>query len=334
MLFRSVLPGIGPLVTIALLLPATFSLPPLSALIMLAGIYYGAQYGGSTTSILMNLPGESSSVVTCIDGYQMARQGRAGAALSVAALGSFFAGCVGTVLIAALAPMLSLVAQKFSAPEYFALMTFGLIAAVVLAHGSVVKAVAMIFLGLLLGIVGTDVNTGQQRFTFGIPELSDGIGFVPIGMGLFAIGEVIANLHNPQQRTFVTSKITGLMLSKKDFKESWKAVLRGTGVGSLLGILPGGGAILGSFSAYMVEKKIAKDPSRFGKGAIEGVAGPESANNAAAQASFIPLLTLGIPANPVMALMMGAMMIQGIAPGAAVMAERPQLFWEIGRAHV
>ena len=322
-----VLPGIGPLVTIALLLPATFSLPPLSALIMLAGIYYGAQYGGSTTSILMNLPGESSSVVTCIDGYQMARQGRAGAALSVAALGSFFAGCVGTVLNAGLAPVLSLVAQKFSAPEYTSLMAFGLIASVVLAHGSVVKAVAMIFLGLLLGIVGTDVNTGQQRFTFGIPELSDGIGFVPIGMGLFAIGEVIANLHNPQQRTFVTSKITGLMLSKKDFKESWKAVLRGTGVGSLLGILPGGGAILGSFSAYMVEKKIAKDPSRFGKGAIEGVAGPESANNAAAQTSFIPLLTLGIPANPVMALMMGAMMIQGIAPGAAVMAERPQLFW-------
>jgi putative tricarboxylic transport membrane protein len=322
-----VLPGIGPLVTIALLLPATFSLPPLSALIMLAGIYYGAQYGGSTTSILMNLPGESSSVVTCIDGYQMARQGRAGAALSISALGSFFAGCVGTVLIAALAPMLSLVAQKFSAPEYFSLMTFGLIAAVVRAHGSVVKAIAMIFLGLLFGLVGTDVNTGQQRFTFGIPELSDGIGFVPIGMGLFAIGEVIANLHNPQQRSFLTSKITGLWLGKKDFKESWKAVLRGTGVGSLLGILPGGGAILGSFAAYMVEKKLAKDPSRFGKGAIEGVAGPESANNAAAQTSFIPLLTLGIPANPVMALMMGAMMIQGIAPGAAVMAERPQLFW-------
>jgi len=322
-----VLPGIGPLVTIALLLPATFSLPPLSALIMLAGIYYGAQYGGSTTSILMNLPGESSSVVTCIDGYQMARQGRAGAALSISALGSFFAGCVGTVLIAALAPVLSLVAQKFSAPEYTSLMAFGLIASVVLAHGSVVKAVAMIFLGLLFGLVGTDVNTGQQRFTFGIPELSDGIGFVPVGMGLFAIGEVIANLHNTQQRSFLTSKITGLWLSRKDFKESWKAVLRGTGVGSLLGILPGGGAILGSFAAYMVEKKIAKDPSRFGKGAIEGVAGPESANNAAAQTSFIPLLTLGIPANPVMALMMGAMMIQGIAPGAAVMAERPQLFW-------
>jgi putative tricarboxylic transport membrane protein len=322
-----VLPGIGPLVTIALLLPATFSLPPLSALIMLAGIYYGAQYGGSTTSILMNLPGESSSVVTCIDGYQMARQGRAGAALSIAALGSFFAGCVGTVLIAVLAPMLSLVAQKFSAPEYFALMTFGLIAAVVLAHGSVIKAISMIFLGLLFGLVGTDVNTGQQRFTFGIPELSDGIGFVPIGMGLFAIGEVIANLHNPQQRTFLTSKITGLLITKQDFKAAWKAVVRGTGVGSLLGILPGGGSILGSFAAYMVEKKLAKDPSRFGKGAIEGVAGPESANNAAAQTSFIPLLTLGIPANPVMALMMGAMMIQGIAPGAAVMAERPQLFW-------
>ena len=322
-----VLPGIGPLVTIALLLPATFSLPPLSALIMLAGIYYGAQYGGSTTSILMNLPGESSSVVTCIDGYQMARQGRAGAALSVAALGSFFAGCVGTVLIALLAPALSLVAQKFSAPEYFSLMTFGLIAAVVLAHGSVLKAIAMIFLGLLLGIVGTDVNTGQQRFTFGIPELSDGIGFVPIGMGLFAIGEVIANLHNPQQRTFVASKITGLMLSKKDLKESWKAVVRGTGVGSLLGILPGGGALLASFASYSMEKKLSKTPERFGKGAIEGVAGPESANNAAAQTSFIPLLTLGLPSNAVMALMMGAMIIQGIEPGSAVMTKRPELFW-------
>ena len=322
-----VLPGIGPVATIAMLLPVTFSLPPLSALIMLAGIYYGAQYGGSTTAILVNLPGESSSVVTCLDGYQMARQGRAGPALAVAALGSFFAGCVATVLVAVFGPALASVAQSFSSPEYFSLMVFGLIAAVVLAHGSVLKAVAMIFLGLLLGLVGTDVNTGLARFTFGIPELSDGIGFVPIAMGVFGIGEIIANLHQPQQRSFLKSKIEGLFLTKADFRASWKAVIRGTSIGSLLGVLPGGGSILGSFSAYMIEKRVAKDPSRFGKGAIEGVAGPEAANNAAAQTSFIPLLTLGIPPNPVMALMMGAMMIQGIAPGANVMHERPTLFW-------
>jgi TctA family transporter len=322
-----VLPGIGPVVTIAMLLPVTFTLPPLPALIMLAGIYYGAQYGGSTTAVLVNVPGEASSVITCLDGHQMARQGRAGSALAVAALGSFFAGCVGTVMIALFGPALSLVAQKFASPEYFALMVFGLIAAVVLAHGSVLKAVTMIGLGLLLGLVGTDVSTGAARFTFGIPELVDGIGFVPLAMGLFGIAEVIANLQRPQNRELLTEKIKGLWPTKQDFKDCWPAVLRGTGIGAGLGILPGGGSILGSFASYMLEKKVSKTPERFGKGAIQGVAGPESANNAAAQTSFIPLLTLGIPPNPVMALMMGAMIIQGIAPGARVMEERPELFW-------
>ena len=322
-----VLPGIGPIATIAMLLPATFTLPPESSLIMLAGIYYGAQYGGSTTAILVNLPGESSSVVTAIDGYQMARQGRAGVALTTAALGSFFAGTVATVLLAVAAPPLAQIAFKFGPAEYFSLMVLGLIAAVVLAHGSVIKAIGMILLGLLLGLVGTDVNSGMARFSFGIPELSDGIGFVAIAMGVFGFAEIIKNLEQGEAREVFTSKVSSLWPTKKDFKQAYPAVLRGTALGSLLGILPGGGAILGAFSAYTLEKKIAKDPSKFGKGDIRGVAAPESANNAAAQTSFIPLLTLGIPPNPVMALMVGAMIIQGIQPGPQVMTERPNLFW-------
>ncbi len=322
-----VLPGIGPIATIAMLLPATFTLPPESSLIMLAGIYYGAQYGGSTTAILVNLPGESSSVVTALDGYQMARQGRAGVALTTAALGSFFAGTVATFLLAFAAPPLAQIAFKFGPAEYFSLMVLGLIAAVVLAHGSVIKAIGMILLGLLLGLVGTDVNSGMARFSFGIPELSDGIGFVAIAMGVFGFAEIIKNLEQGEAREVFTSKVSSLWPTKQDFKDAYPAVLRGTALGSLLGILPGGGAVLGSFSAYTLEKKIAKDPSKFGKGDIRGVAAPESANNAAAQTSFIPLLTLGIPPNPVMALMVGAMIIQGIQPGPQVMTERPQLFW-------
>ena len=322
-----VLPGIGPIATIAMLLPATFTLPPESSLIMLAGIYYGAQYGGSTTAILVNLPGESSSVVTAIDGYQMARQGRAGVALTTAALGSFFAGTVATVLLAVAAPPLAQIAFKFGPAEYFSLMILGLIAAVVLAHGSVIKAIGMIMLGLLLGLVGTDVNSGMARFSFGIPELSDGIGFVAIAMGVFGFAEIIKNLEQGEAREVFTSKVTSLWPTKQDFKDAYPAVLRGTTLGSLLGILPGGGAVLGAFSAYTLEKKIAKDPSKFGKGDIRGVAAPEAANNAAAQTSFIPLLTLGIPPNPVMALMVGAMIIQGIQPGPQVMVERPNLFW-------
>ncbi len=322
-----VLPGIGPVATIAMLLPATYTLPPVSALIMLAGIYYGAQYGGSTTAILVNIPGESSSVVTCLDGYAMARQGRAGPALAIAALGSFFAGTVSTLMLALFAPPLAEIAFHFGPAEYFSLMVLGLIAAIVLARGSLIKAIAMIILGLLLGLVGADTNTGLFRFTFGLPQLADGIGFVVVAMGLFGFSEIIANLERRAKREVVMSQITSLMPTRADFAASWKAVLRGTGIGALLGILPGGGAVLGSFAAYTLEKKIAKDPSRFGKGAIEGVAAPESANNAGAQTSFIPLLTLGIPSNAVMALMVGAMTIHGITPGPQVMTQRPELFW-------
>lgn len=324
-----VLPGIGPIATIAMLLPITFQLSPLAALIMLAGIYYGAQYGGSTTAILVNMPGESSSVVTTLDGYQMARQGRAGPALAIAALGSFFAGCVATLLIALFAPALAEVALKFGPAEYFSLMLLGLLAAVVLASGSVLKAVAMVVLGLLLGLVGTDVNSGASRFTFGIPELTDGIGFVAVAMGLFGLTEIIVNLEHPARQPHGTAKVSHLWPTRDDFRQAWKAVLRGTGLGSVLGILPGGGALLASFASYTLEKRIAKDPSRFGKGAIEGVAGPESANNAGSQTSFIPMLTLGIPSNPVMALMVGAMMIQGVAPGPQLMTEKPDIFWGV-----
>jgi len=322
-----VLPGIGPVPTIAMLLPITYTLPPVAALIMLAGIYYGAQYGGSTTAILVNLPGESSSVVTCIDGHQMARQGRAGTALSIAAIGSFIAGCFATLLVAAFAPPLAEMALKFGPAEYFSLMILGLIAAVVLASGSLVKAIGMIVLGLMLGIIGTDVNSGLQRYSFGIPELSDGIGFVAVAMGVFGFAEIIINLQHTGVREIFTKNVSGLWLKWKDFKEALPAILRGTGIGSVLGILPGGGALLSAFASYTIEKKMAKDPSRFGKGAIQGVAGPESANNAGAQASFIPLLTLGIPPNAVMALMVGAMTIHSIQPGPQVMTSNPQLFW-------
>src|SRR4051812_33407724 len=322
-----VLPGIGPIATIAMLLPLTFHLEPVSGLIMLAGIFYGAQYGGSTTAILVNMPGEASSVVTCLDGHQMARKGQAGAALAIAALGSFFAGTVATVLVAAVSTPLSALALKFGPAEYFSLMTLGLIGATVLAHGSLVKAIAMVILGLLLGIVGTDVNSGVARFDFGIPELSDGIGVVSVAMGLFGFAEIILNLESVEKRELLASKIKGFWLTKKQLRAAAPAVLRGTGIGSVLGILPGGGAMLSSFAAYAVEKKISSDPSQFGRGAIQGVAGPESANNAGAQTSFIPLLTLGIPENAVMALMVGAMTIHGIVPGPQVMTKNPNLFW-------
>ena len=322
-----VLPGIGPIATIAMLLPVTFGLSPLGALIMLAGIYYGAQYGGSTTAILVNLPGESSSVVTCIDGYRMAQRGRAGAALAIAAVGSFFAGCVGTLLIAAFAPILATFAEQFRSPEYFSLMLFGLVAAVVLARGSIVKAVAMIVLGLLIGLAGTDTQSGVARFTFGIPELYDGVDFVPVAMGLFGFAEIMSNLDRRGDQPTTTAPITSLWPNREEIRRAIPAILRGTSIGSFLGLLPGGGAVLSSFAAYTLEKKVSRYAGEFGKGAVEGVAGPESANNAGAQTSFIPLLTLGIPSTPVMALMMGAMTIQGIAPGTAIITERPLLFW-------
>ncbi|MDR6954351.1 TctA family transporter [Ancylobacter sp. 3268] len=324
-----VLPGLGPVPTIAMLLPITFGLPPVSALIMLSGIYYGAQYGGSTTAILINLPGESSSVVTAIDGYQMARQGRAGAALATAALGSFFAGSVATFLLAVFAPPLADLALKFGPPEYFSLMVLGLVASVSLASGSVIKALAMVVLGILFGLSGQDVYTGTPRFTFDIVELADGIEFVALAMGLFGLVEIVRNLEDEHSRSVLVQKVQGLMLSKDDVKRIIAPVLRGTVLGSFLGILPGGGAMLSSFAAYSIEKRVSKHPQQFGRGAIEGVAGPESANNAGAQTSFIPMLTLGIPSNPVMALMIGALIIQGIVPGPNVVNEQPNLFWGI-----
>ncbi|MEP7454993.1 tripartite tricarboxylate transporter permease [Phyllobacterium sp. SB3] len=324
-----VLPGIGATATIAMLLPITFQLEPVSSLIMLAGIYYGAQYGGSTTAILINMPGESSSAVTAIDGYQMARKGRAGAALAIAAIGSFFAGTVSTVLVAVFAPPLTAIALKFGSAEYFSLMIVGLVSSIALAHGSVVKALGMVVLGLLLGLVGTDIYTGTPRFNLGILELSDGLNFVAVAVGVFGIAEILRNLENEHDRDVMIKKVTNLWPTKQDWKEMTAPILRGTAIGSALGILPGGGAILASFASYTVEKRMSKTPGEFGKGAIAGVAGPESANNAGAQTSFIPMLTLGIPANPVMALMIGAMIIQGIVPGPNVATEQPALFWGI-----
>lgn len=322
-----VLPGVGPTATIAMLLPITFGLDPTGALIMLAGIYYGAQYGGSTTAILVNIPGEATAVVTTLDGHQMAKQGRAGIALGTAALGSFFAGTIATMVIAALGAPLTRLALLFGPAEYFSLMVMGLCFAVVLARGSILKAFCMIALGLLLSTVGTDLETGQERLTFGIASLSDGIDVAVLGMGVFGFAEVLRNLENPEARDVVRAKIGRLLPNWSDIKQSIKPVLRGTSIGAILGILPGNGAVLGPFASYTVEKKIAKDPSRFGKGAIEGVAGPESANNAGAQTAFIPLLTLGIPPNAVMALMVGAMTIHGIIPGPQVMTKNPELFW-------
>jgi putative tricarboxylic transport membrane protein len=322
-----VLPGVGPIATIAMLLPITFGLDPTGALIMLAGIYYGAQYGGSTTAILVNIPGEATSVVTALDGHQMARQGRAGVALGIAAIGSFFAGTVATLVIAALGAPLTKLALIFGPTEYFSLMIMGLVFAVVLARGSILKAIAMILVGVLLSTVGLDLETGEERMTFGLAFLSDGIDFAVLAMGIFGIAEIMRNLDHTEHRDVVRQAIGRLLPNKEDFKQSYKPVLRGTFIGAILGILPGNGAVLGPFAAYTLEKKIAKDPRRFGRGAIEGVAGPESANNAGAQTSFIPLLTLGIPPNAVMALMVGAMTIHGIIPGPQVMTKNPNLFW-------
>ncbi len=322
-----VLPGIGPTATIALLLPITFNFEPVSALIMLAGIYYGAQYGGSTTAILNNLPGESSAAVTAIDGYEMARKGRAGPALATAALGSFFAGTVATVVLVLFAPPLARVALQFGPPEYFSLVVLGLIASIALASGSMLKALAMIILGLLLGSVGQDIYTGTPRFTFGVRELYSGLNFVSLAVGVFGVAEILRNLEGETTRTAMVDKVSNLWLTRDDFRRIVGPVLRGTGLGSLLGILPGAGHVLAAFGSYAVEKRLSKRPEEFGRGAIEGVAAPESANNAAAQTSFIPLLTLGLPAHPVMALMIGALIIQGITPGPNVITDEPALFW-------
>jgi putative tricarboxylic transport membrane protein len=324
-----VLPGIGPVTTVAMLLPISFTLQPVPAMIMLAGVYYGAQYGGSTTAILVNIPGEASSVVTTIDGHQMARRGRAGPALGIAAIGSFFAGCVATILISLAAPPLAAIALQFGPAEYFSLMVCGLVAAVVLAHGSVIKAIGMVVLGLLLGLAGTDVNSGIRRFTFGFQGLADGIEFVALSMAIYGIAEIAHNLERKGSEVHIAGNIGRVWPSRSDIRRAFPAILRGTGLGSILGVLPGGGALLAAFAAYTLEKKIARPPREFGQGDIRGVAAPESANNAGAQTSFVPMLTLGIPANPTMAMLIGALMIHGISPGPRVMTDRPELFWGV-----
>jgi len=322
-----VLPGVGPLATFAMLLPITFYLPPIGAIIMLSGVYYGAQYGGSTTAILVNIPGEASSVVTCLDGHGMARQGRAGAALATAALASLFAGCVVTLLVAVAGPPLVQVALAFGPAEYVSMILVGLLSAVLLTQGSVLKGLLMVLIGVLLGTIGTDLNTGTQRFTFGWTELADGLGFVPVAIGMFGLAEIAGNLARTGGKGLEIAQVSRLWPSREDFRRAWPATLRGTALGAALGVLPGGGATIASFAAYSLERKIAKDPSRFGQGAIEGVAGPEAANNAGAQATFIPMLSLGIPPNGLMALMLGAMIIHGITPGPLVMQNQPELFW-------
>ncbi len=322
-----VLPGVGPIATIAMLLPLTFKVDPTGALIMLAGIYYGAQYGGSTTAILINIPGEATSVVTAMDGHEMAKNGEAGKALGIAAIGSFIAGSVATLVIALLGKPLTAMALIFGPAEYFSLMVLGLALAVALARGSVLKAIIMIVLGILLSTIGTDLDTGEERLTLGMTALSDGIDFAVLAMGVFGLAEILKNLENPEARDVVKSGIGKLLPTMDDMKRCFAPIMRGTALGSILGILPGNGAVLAPFASYTIEKKLAKDPSRFGKGAIEGVAGPESANNAGAQTAFIPLLTLGIPPNAVMALMVGAMTIHGIIPGPLVMSKSPDLFW-------
>jgi TctA family transporter len=327
--FIGVLPGIGPTATVAMLLPITYYLSPTASLIMLAGIYYGSQYGGSTTAILVNLPGEVSSSVTAIDGYQMARRGEAGKALAIAAIGSFVAGTFATFLIAVVALPLTSIALKFGPAEYFSLILLGLVTSTALAHGSVVKAMAMIITGMLFGMVGTDVDSGMFRFNLGMIQLSDGLSTVAVALGIFGITEILKNLENTIEMNLGMAKITGLMPSRADLRQAAGAIVRGSLLGSLLGTLPGGGSILSAFSSYVLEKRISRTPERFGKGAIEGVAGPESANNAGAQTSFIPLLTLGIPSHPLMALMIGALMIQGITPGPNVVNDQPELFWGV-----
>ena len=324
-----VLPGLGPVGAMSMLLPVTYGMSPTGAMIMLAGIYYGAQYGGSTTSILVNIPGESSSVVTCLDGYQMARQGRAGPALGIAAFSSFFAGTIGVLGLSFLAPPLVDAALTFGAPEYFALMCLGLTVLTFLAQRSMLKALIMAVLGLFVGTIGFDITTGIQRFTLGIQDLMEGVGLVQIAMGMFGISEILLNIEKAVKITIFETKLKGLFPNLQDWRRSIGAILRGTGIGFFLGILPGGGAVIASFSSYAIEKRLSKHPEKFGTGVIEGVAAPESANNAAAQGAFIPLMTLGIPSNVVMALLLGALMIHGLTPGPLLMTRNPDLFWGV-----
>lgn len=324
-----VLPGIGPLATISILMPMTFAMEPSTALIMLAAIYYGSQYGGSTTAILLNLPGETASVVTCLDGHAMAKQGRAGPALAIAALASFLAGCVATLVIATFAPILAMFALSFTSVEYFALMVAGLCAAVAMSSGSLIKSLGMIIVGLILGLVGTDVNSGLHRFTFNSIELWDGIDLVALTIGMFALGEIAASIEQPERRGLVTGKVTGIMPRSADIKVAFFPALRGTGLGSILGVLPGGGAMISAFASYSFERQIGKNPETFGTGRIEGLAGPEAANNAGSQTSFIPMLTLGIPGNPLIAILLGALIIHGVTPGPRLISDHPDIFWGV-----
>jgi len=324
-----VLPGLGPPATIALLLPVTYKMNPVSAVIMLGGIYYGAMFGGSTTSILLNIPGEPASVVTCLDGYKMARQGRAGPALGASAIGSFFGGIVSVILLMLIAPSLAAVGLKFGPPEYTSLVILGLMMAVYLSEGSVLKGLIMMMMGILLGTVGIDPAFGAERFTFGIPRLTGGLEFVVVGMGLFGIGEVLINLEAPEVRDIFKTSLKGLLPNLEDWRRCWASMIRGSVLGSLIGVLPGGGAVISSFVAYALEKRVSKHPERFGKGAIEGVMAPETANNSAATSSFIPLLTLGIPGNLSIAMIFVALMIHGIRPGPMLIQEHPDLFWGV-----
>ncbi|WP_274629899.1 tripartite tricarboxylate transporter permease [Arvimicrobium flavum] len=322
-----VLPGLGPLATISMLLPFTFGLTPEGALIMLAGIYYGAAYGGSTTAILVNLPGEASSVVTAIDGHHMARQGRAGAALAAAAVGSFFAGCLGVLILAVLAGPIAHLAFRFGPAEYFSLMVLGLIGAVSLASGPLLKSVGMIVLGLLIGLVGMDVNSGVARFTFGAPQLWEGIDFIVIAIGIFAFSEIVGTLERTGNKDTLVAPVRSLWPTREDIRRMTPAILRGSSLGAIIGVLPGAGLTLASFFAYSLERRVSRRPEEFGRGAIEGVAGPEAANNAAAQTAFIPTLTLGIPGSATMALMLGALVVHNIQPGPQVITNNPSLFW-------
>jgi len=325
-----VLPGIGPTATISLLLPITFKVTPVSAMIMLAGIYYGSQYGGSTTSILVNIPGEASSVITCLDGYQMARKGRAGPALGISAFGSFIGGTLAVVGLMLIAPPLASISLKFGPPEFFSLMCLGLTLLAYLASGSLVRAFMMGAFGIIIGCIGQDPFTGLPRFTFGVPDLLDGVGLVPIVMGLFGISEVFLNIEKGSgERKIFETKIKGLLPNLQDWKDSFKPILRGTFLGFSLGIIPGGGPTIASFTSYALEKKFSKHPEKFGAGAIEGVAGPETANNAASGGAFIPLLTLGIPPNVVMAVFLGALMICGVTPGPLLIQKNPDIFWGV-----
>ena len=322
-----VLPGLGPTAAIALLLPNTFHVSPVTAIIMLAGIYYGAMYGGSTTSILVNIPGEAASVITCLDGYQMALKGRAGPALGIAAFGSFIAGTVSVIGLMVVAPPLAKFALAFGPPEYFSLMLMGIIILIYLASGSILKALMIFVFGLLLSTIGMDAISGTQRLTFGILELSDGVGLIPAIMGLFGVAEVIANVEEEMKRDLVTAKVKNLLPSLQDWKDSFWPIIRGSFLGFFIGIRPGPAPVISAFSSYAIEKKLSKHPEKFGTGVIEGVAGPESANNAATGGAFIPLFTLGIPVNSVIAILLGAFMIHGIQPGPMIITKHPDLFW-------